>query len=104
MVQKAQVLLCGMEAQLVNSDNLRPKVKATIQLGSETYFAVANNGGLISDQLISVKEQSMSILKNFITKHNIPNDVPDEADEVLSSEDDAEISPNPPVKKSKKRQ
>ncbi|GFP94343.1 hypothetical protein PHJA_001578800 [Phtheirospermum japonicum] len=80
------------------------RVKATIHLGSETYSAQAiNNNSLISEQLNSVKEQSMSLLKDFITKHNIPNDVPDEPDEI-SSEDDDEMSPNPPVKKSKKRQ
>ncbi|KAK6157808.1 hypothetical protein DH2020_012056 [Rehmannia glutinosa] len=81
----------------------RARVKSTIHLGSETYFADANKG-IISEQLSSVKEQSMSILKDFITKHNIPNDDPDEPDEISSEDDDDEISPNPPVKKSKKRQ
>ncbi|KAI3445310.1 hypothetical protein Pfo_001975 [Paulownia fortunei] len=93
---------CMMEAQLLIADSPRARVKATIHLGSETYFAMANKG-LISEQLNSVKEQNMSILKDFITKHNIPNDVPDEPEEI-SSEDDDEISPKPPVKKSKKRQ
>ncbi|KAL7120148.1 hypothetical protein ACP275_02G105900 [Erythranthe tilingii] len=91
-----------MEAQLVKADSATVvRVKATINLGSETYFAQANKG-LISDQLYSVKEQSMSILKEFITKHNIPNDVPDEAEEISSDDDEDEISPNPPVKKPKK--
>ncbi|KAL0397331.1 UNVERIFIED_CONTAM: hypothetical protein Scaly_0181500 [Sesamum calycinum] len=93
---------CMMEAQILSADSPSVLVKATIHLGSETYFAQANKG-LISEQLISVKEQSMSILKDFITKHNIPNDVPDEPEEI-SSEDEDEISPKPPVKKSKKRQ
>ncbi|PIN26587.1 hypothetical protein CDL12_00654 [Handroanthus impetiginosus] len=91
-----------MEAQPLNSDSPIARVKATISLGSETYFAEANKG-LISEQLYSVKEQSMSILKDFITKHNIPNDVPDEPEEISSEEDD-EISPKPPVKKSKNKQ
>ncbi|KAL3634401.1 hypothetical protein CASFOL_021455 [Castilleja foliolosa] len=91
-----------MEAQQhLNVDSL---VKATIHLGSETYTAQPiNNDGLISEQLSSVKEQSMSFLKDFITKHNIPNDVPDEPEEI-SSEDDEEISPNGRVKKLKKQQ
>lgn len=90
-----------MEVQLLNADPSKARVKASIQLGSETYLAQANNG-LISEQLYSVKEQSMSILKDFITKHNIPNDVPDEPDEISSDDDDNEISPKPPVKKAKK--
>lgn len=91
-----------MEDQLPNDVSPAPRVKATIRLGSETYTAEASKG-LISEQLASVREQSMSILKDFITKHNIPNDVPDELEEI-SSEDEDVISPKPPVKKSKKRQ
>lgn len=93
-----------MEAQLLNADSPTARVKATIQLGSETYLSQASKNGLISEQLNSVKEQSMSILKDFITKHNIPNDVPDEPEEISSEDDDDEISPKPPVKKSKNRQ
>ncbi|KZV14946.1 hypothetical protein F511_32537 [Dorcoceras hygrometricum] len=70
------------------------------ELGSETYIAQANTG-LISEQLVSIKERSMRILKDFITKHNIPDDdVPD--DEVSSDEEDATVTP--PMKKSKKPQ
>ncbi|KAL8528050.1 hypothetical protein ACS0TY_005750 [Phlomoides rotata] len=92
-----------MGDQLPNDVSPAPRVKATIRLGSDTCIAQASKGGLISEQLASVKEQSMSILKDFITKHNIPNDVPDEAEEISSEDEDA-ISPKPPVKKSKKRQ
>uniref|UniRef100_A0A2N9IQK6 Uncharacterized protein n=1 Tax=Fagus sylvatica TaxID=28930 RepID=A0A2N9IQK6_FAGSY len=63
-------------------------VRATLRLGQETYV-VGKNEGTLSDQLVSMKEESMSILKEFITKHNVPNDVPDELVE-SSSEDDTE--------------
>ncbi|XP_057763684.1 uncharacterized protein LOC130984983 [Salvia miltiorrhiza] len=91
-----------MEAQLLNADSSTARVKVSLHLGSETYSAVASEG-LISEQLTSVKEQSMSILKDFITKNNIPNDVPDDPEEI-SSDDDDEVSAKPPVKKSKNKQ
>ncbi|CAI9102636.1 OLC1v1000935C1 [Oldenlandia corymbosa var. corymbosa] len=81
-----------------NATSLPPLVKATFQLGSESYSVMANKGDL-SEQLVSMKEQSMSVLKEYLTKHNVPTDVPDEPDEV-SSEDDAEI---PPVKSKKRK-
>ncbi|KAG7951676.1 hypothetical protein I3843_12G019600 [Carya illinoinensis] len=49
-----------------------PQVRATLRLGN------------LSEQLISMK---VSILKEFITKHNVPNDVPDELVESSSEED-----------------
>ncbi|XP_022863606.1 uncharacterized protein LOC111383702 [Olea europaea var. sylvestris] len=91
-----------MEAQLTDAVAAYPCVRATIHLGSERFFVQANNG-VLSEQLVSVKEQSMGILKDFITKHNIPTEVPDEPEEV-SSEDDSEISAKPPMKKSKNGQ
>lgn len=87
-----------MEAQLLGA----ARVKLTLQLGSETYSAFSSDG-LVSQQLISVKEQSMSILKEFITKNNIPNDVPDDPEEI-SSDDEDDAAPKPPVKKSKNQQ
>lgn len=87
-----------MEAQLLNP----ARVKLTLHLGSETYTALSGDG-LVSEQLTSVKEQSMSILKEFITKNNIPNDVPDDHEEISSDEED-EVAPKPPVKKSKNYQ
>lgn len=93
-----------MEAQNVSTDSsLLSRVKATFWLGSETYTVQAKEG-LVSEQLISVKEQSMSILKEFITKHNVPNDVPDEAEEISSEEEQDDLSAKPPVKKSKNQQ
>lgn len=89
---------------VLNGESPAARVKVTLQLGSETYSALASSKGLISEQLASVKEQSMTILKDFITKHNIPNDVPDEPDEISSDDDDEEASPKPPVKKSKNGQ
>lgn len=91
-----------MEAELLNADSSTARVKVTLQLGSETYSAQASKG-LISEQLTAVKEQSMAILKDFITKNNIPNDVPDDPERISSDEDD-EVLPKPPVKKSKNEQ
>ncbi|GLU17151.1 hypothetical protein SLE2022_335450 [Rubroshorea leprosula] len=56
----------------------QPRVKATLRLGSETYSVTAVNGESLSGQLVSMKEESMTILKEFITKHNVPTDVPDD--------------------------
>lgn len=80
-----------------------PLIKVTFSLGTETYSLTANKGSLsISEQLASLKEQSMGMLKDYITKHNVPNDVPDEPlDEISSSEDEDEI-PEKPQTKSKK--
>ncbi|KAM5576018.1 hypothetical protein ABKV19_014778 [Rosa sericea] len=88
-----------MEVQIQESVVCRPQVKVQFQLGSETY-SVSGNKGILSEQLVSVKEESMAILKDFITKHNVPNDVPDEPIED-SSEDDGEILEKPQVKSKK---
>lgn len=63
------------------------QVKVTFRLGSESYSVEANKGSL-SEQLVSMKEESMTILKDFITKHNVPHDVPDESLEASSSDED----------------
>ncbi|KAM6546581.1 hypothetical protein CsatB_027317 [Cannabis sativa] len=76
-----------------------PLVKVSFSLGSEIYSANANNGTL-SEQLVSLKEASMSILKEYITKHNVPNDVPDEPLDGSSSENDDALE-KPPVKSKK---
>lgn len=65
---------------------VEPAVKATLRLGSQTHTIEASKGGILSEQLVFVKGESMSLLKDFITKNNVPIDVPD-ADEI-SSEDD----------------
>lgn len=88
-----------MEAQIQESVVCRPQVKVQFQLGSEAY-SVSGNKGILSQQLVSVKEESMTILKDFITKHNVPNDVPDELVE-NSSEDDDDILEKPQVKSKK---
>ncbi|XXG40344.1 hypothetical protein AAC387_Pa01g1083 [Persea americana] len=77
----------------------KPLVNATLRLGSEVYD-VRGTEGILSEQLTAMKEESMSILKNFITKHNVPNDVPDEAIE-SSSEDDGGAFDKPPKKPKK---
>ncbi|KAH8489074.1 hypothetical protein H0E87_024641 [Populus deltoides] len=76
-----------MAGQAADSINQGLRVKATLKLGSELYAVNSCNGNTISNQLVSMKEQSMSILKEFITKHNVPHDVPDELAE-SSSEDE----------------
>ena len=88
-----------MEAE--SNDVILPKhrIRATLRLGPETYV-VCKNEGTLSDQLVSMKEESMGILKEFITKHNVPNDVPDELVE-SSSEDDSEIPEKTHVKSKK---
>lgn len=87
-----------MEAQ---SCDARPHLKATFRLGSESYSVQANKGSL-SEQLVSLKEESMTTLKDFITKHNVPHDVPDESLEASSDDDDADDIPEKPQAKSKK--
>ncbi|CAK9175558.1 unnamed protein product [Ilex paraguariensis] len=90
-----------MEAQLQDEISPNPRVRATLHLGSETY-SVHVKKGILSEQLVSMKEESMSILKEFITKHNVPNDDPDEPDEI-SSEDDGEIPEKSSVKSKKRK-
>lgn len=82
-----------------DSESCNPLVKAMLQLGSET-FTVEANKGTLSEQLCAMKEQSMNIFKEYITKHNVPNEVPDDP-EPISSDDDDDVSQKPP--KSKKR-
>lgn len=72
-----------MEAE---SQDPKPLVRAAFRLGSETY-SVSTSKGSLSQQLASMKEESMSILKEFITKHNVPTDVPDDLVESSSEED-----------------
>lgn len=83
----------------MGSRDPKPRVKATLCLGSENY-SVNIDKGTLSEQLVSMKEESMSILKDFITKHNVPNDVPDELIE-SSSEDDTEAPEKTHVKSKK---
>ncbi|XP_021757349.1 uncharacterized protein LOC110722390 [Chenopodium quinoa] len=74
-------------------------VRATIRLGSENY-TVSGSSGRLSEQLVSMKEESMTILKEYITKTNAPADVPDEPLEGSSGDED-EISKKPKSKKRK---
>ncbi|KAI3414397.1 uncharacterized protein J3R85_016399 [Psidium guajava] len=79
----------------------KPLVQAALQLGSEKYaFAAAANGGALSEQLVSMKEESMRIFKEYITKHNVPTDVPDDLVE-SSSDDDVEATEKPPANSKK---
>ncbi|XP_024019481.1 uncharacterized protein LOC21393075 [Morus notabilis] len=89
-----------MEAQVQEAVPPQPQVQVTFSLGTETYSANANKGTL-SEQLASVKEESMAILKDYITKYNVPNDVPDEPLEESSSGDDDEIIEKPQAKSKK---
>jgi len=88
-----------METQACDA---KPQIKATFRLGSESYSVEPKKGSL-SEQLVSLKEESMAILKEFITKHNVPHDVPDESLEASSDDDvDADDIPEKPQAKSKK--
>ncbi|URD98790.1 hypothetical protein MUK42_21145 [Musa troglodytarum] len=92
--------LSVMEGQLNDAVDSKPRVNATFHLGSER-FSVCSNAGILSQQLVTMKDQSMAILKDYITKHNAPNDVPDEVTEGSSDESEDDLD-NPP-KKSKKQ-
>lgn len=89
-----------MDAQAQEDIPPRPRVKASFRLGSETHLVNIANKGTLSEQLISMKEESMAILKEYITKHNVPNDVPDELVEE-DSDDDDEITEKPQMKSKK---
>ncbi|XP_051201111.1 uncharacterized protein [Lolium perenne] len=78
-----------------------PRAKATLVLGGES-FAVSSESGTPSEQLAAMREKSMVILKDYITRHNAPNDVPDESVEGLSDDEGEALAKNPP-KKSKKQ-
>ncbi|KAH9626864.1 hypothetical protein KSS87_002264 [Heliosperma pusillum] len=75
-------------------------VKVSIRLGSDEVYTVnGSTSGILSDQLVSMKQESIIILKDYITRHNAPADVPDEPLEASSGdEDDVLLKP-----KSKKR-
>ncbi|KMS95072.1 hypothetical protein BVRB_012760 [Beta vulgaris subsp. vulgaris] len=73
-------------------------VKASFRFGDEIY-TICESTGRLSEQLVSMKEESMSILKDYITKNNAPVDVPDEPLE--DSSGDEEISAKPKTKKRK---
>lgn len=81
------------------------QVRATLRLGSET-FSFNSKEGILSEQLASLKEESMTILKDFITRHNVPNDVPDEPLEGSSGEEEeeeeGEVVAKPPKSKKQK--
>ena len=89
-----------METQIQEPVLCTPQVQVHFQLGEETY-SVGGKKGILSEQLVSVREESQSIFKDFITKHNVPNDVPDELVENSSDDDDGEISEKVQVKSKK---
>ncbi|KAE8681654.1 Ribosomal RNA adenine dimethylase family protein [Hibiscus syriacus] len=68
------------------------KVKVTLRLGSELYTVNSKAVGAVSEQLSSVKEESMGVFKEFITKPNVPTDVPDELLEGSSDDEEDEVS------------
>ncbi|KAK8916096.1 hypothetical protein KSP39_PZI022534 [Platanthera zijinensis] len=84
-----------------NSMFFAPRVKATFRLGKEVY-PVDPKSGILSEQLTAMKEESMKILKEYITSHNAPIDVPDEPIEASSEEEEGGEEKNPP-KKSKQQ-
>lgn len=91
-----------MEAQVQDAVLPKSRVKVSFSLGSETYAANANNG-ILSEQMATLKEESMAILKDYITKHNVPNDVPDQPLDESSSENEDATPENPQVKSKKSK-
>ncbi|CAM0908733.1 unnamed protein product [Alopecurus aequalis] len=79
-----------------------PRAKATLVLGAELFTVCSESGALLSEQLAAMREKSMVILKDYITRHNVPNDVPDEPVEGSSGDEAEALVKNPP-KKSKKQ-
>ncbi|KAL9674440.1 hypothetical protein QQ045_030712 [Rhodiola kirilowii] len=80
---------------------LSPLVRATFRLGDETHAVHSIKGTSLSEQLVSFKEESMGVLKEFIINNNAPADVPDEPLEGSDGDDDGETPAKPPVKKRK---
>ncbi|CAJ2668879.1 hypothetical protein L195_g004945 [Trifolium pratense] len=90
-----------METESCDAVLPRSQANATFRLGTESYSVQATNGSSLSEQLVNLKEQSMAALKDFITKHNVPQDVPDESLEASSSDDDDAKKPQVKSKKPK---
>ncbi|KAK7295790.1 hypothetical protein RJT34_18702 [Clitoria ternatea] len=66
-------------------------VTGRVHTGSESSHIYMKPEGSLSEQLVLFKEEAMRVLKDYITKNNIPNDVPDEPLEASSSDDDDEV-------------
>lgn len=64
-----------------------PRAKATLVLGAELFAVSSESSALLSEQLTVMREKSMVILKDYIARHNAPNDVPDESVEGLSEDE-----------------
>ncbi|VAI93580.1 unnamed protein product [Triticum turgidum subsp. durum] len=90
-----------MMDQMNAAASLEPRAKATLVLRGES-FTVSSESGTLSEQLAAMREKSMVILKGYITKHNAPNDVPDESIEGSSDEEGEALAKNP-LKKSRKQ-
>ncbi|XP_048542993.1 uncharacterized protein LOC125521977 [Triticum urartu] len=90
-----------MTDQMNAAASLNPRARATLVLAGES-FTVSSESGTLSEQLAAMRKRSMVILKEYITKHNAPNDVPDESIEGSSDEEGEALAKTPP-KKSKKK-
>lgn len=91
-----------METESHDSVPAKNLVKVAFRLGTESYTTDANKGDTVLDQLVSMKEESMRILKEFITKHNVPDHhVPDETLSGEESDEDASSIEKCPVKPKK---
>ncbi|CAE5959587.1 unnamed protein product [Arabidopsis arenosa] len=98
----ATLTLClinlGVDMEIESHDSVPGKnlVKVEFKLGTESYTIDSIKGDTVFDQLVSMKEESMKILKDFITKHNVQDDdVPDQilSDEEEGDDDDDDASP-----------
>jgi hypothetical protein len=79
-----------------------PKEKTTLVLGAESFTVSSESSGALSEQLAAMREKCMVILKDYITRHNVLNDVPDEPVEGSSDDEGEALAKNLP-KKSKKQ-
>lgn len=78
--------------------SLELRAKATLVLGGES-LAVSFDSDTLSEQLAAMGEKSMAILSNYITKHGVPSDVPDESIEGWRYDE----GKSPPKKSKKQR-
>ncbi|CAN8288576.1 unnamed protein product [Cochlearia groenlandica] len=78
--------------EIESNDSVNQLVKVEFKLGKETYTIDETKGDTVLDQLVSMKEQSMLILKDFITKHNVTDDIVFLEEESLSDEEDESLT------------
>ena len=92
---------CSSGDSLSSSNSSKSRVRAVLRLGGESYSIQSQAGAILSQQLAEVKDESMKILKNFMSSHNVPEEVADDLAD-SSGEDEVHAVDDKPPKKSKK--